>query len=71
MLLMESCICFTAEENLLAVFDVKIAYHNVSVYSDDHYQLNMKWRGKYFIDMALPFGKHSAPFIFSATANLL
>jgi len=31
----------------------------------------MKWQGKYFIDMALPFGLRSAPFVFSSVAELL
>jgi len=31
----------------------------------------MKWQGIYFIDVALPFGLHSAPFIFLSVADLL
>ena len=31
----------------------------------------MEWRDYYFVDMALPFGLRSAPFIFSAIANVV
>ena len=31
----------------------------------------MKWRGQYFVDMVLPFGLRSAPFIFTAIADLI
>ena len=55
----------------MAKFDVESAYRNVPVHSDDRYLLGMKWRGKYFIDMALPFGLRSAPFIFSSIADML
>lgn len=57
--------------SLMAKFDVESAYRNVPVHSDDRYLLGMKWRGKYFIDMALPFGLRSAPFIFSSIADML
>ena len=56
---------------LLAKFDVESAYRNVPVHSDDRYLLGMKWRGKYFVDLALPFGLRSAPYISSSIADLL
>ena len=31
----------------------------------------MKWRGQYFVDLVLPFGLRSAPFIFTAIADLV
>ena len=43
---------------LLAKFDVESVYRNVPVHPDDRYLLGTKWRGKYFIDLALPFGLH-------------
>ena len=55
---------------LLAKFDVESAYRIVPVHPDDRYLLGMQWRGKYFIDMALPFGLRSAPYIFSSVADL-
>ena len=56
---------------LLAKFDVESAYRNIPVHPEDRYLLGMKWQGNYFIDMALPFGLRSAPFIFSSVADLL
>ena len=50
-------------------FDVESAYRDV--HSDDRYLLGMKWRGNYFINLALPFGLRSAPFIFYSIADLL
>ena len=55
----------------LAKVDVESAYRNIPVHPEDRYLLGMKWQGNYFIDMALPFGLHSAPFIFSSVADLL
>ena len=57
--------------SLLAKFHVESAYRNVPVYSDDLYLLGMKWWGKYFVDLALPFSLRSAPCIFSSIADLL
>ena len=56
---------------LLAKFDVESAYRNIPVHPEDRYLLVMKWQGNYFIDMALPFGLRSAPFIFSYVADPL
>ena len=40
------------------------------VHPEDCYLLGMKWHGNYFINMALPFGLLSSPFIFSSVADL-
>jgi len=56
---------------LLAKFDVESVYRIIPVHPDDRYLLGMQWRGKYFVDMALPFGLHSAPYIFSSVADLV
>lgn len=56
---------------LLAKFDMKSAYCNVSVHPDDRCLLGMKWRGEYYINLAAPFGLQSAPYIFSSFADLL
>lgn len=56
---------------LVAGFDVESVYYNVPVHSDDRYLLGMKWGGNYFMDLALPFGLHTALFIFSSIADLL
>ena len=31
--------------------------------------MGMKWRERYFVDLVLPFGLRSAPFIFNAVAE--
>ena len=54
---------------LMAKFDVEAAYRNIAVHPADRYLLGMKWRGQYYVDLALPFGLRSAPFIFNAVAE--
>ena len=39
---------------LMAKFDVASAYRNVAVHPQDRPLLGMVWRGKYYVDMALP-----------------
>lgn len=56
--------------SLLAKFDVEAAYHNIAVHPDDHFLLG-KWRGKYFVDLVLPFGLRSALFIFNSVADMV
>ena len=41
------------------------------VHLDDRFLLGMQWTGHFFIDLALPFGLRSAPYIFSAAVDLL
>ena len=56
---------------LMAKFDVASAYRNVAIHPDDRPLLGMQWRGQYFVDLVLPFGLRSAPFIFTAIADLV
>ena len=56
---------------LMAKFDVASAFCNVAVHPQDRPLLGMVWRGKYYVDMALPFGLRSAPYIFTAIADLV
>ena len=55
----------------MAKFNVVSAYRNVTIHPDDRLLLGMKWRGQYFVDLVLPFGLCSAPFIFTAIADLV
>ena len=55
---------------LMAEFDVESAYCNVAVHSADRL-LGMKWRDRFFIDMALPFGLRLALYIFTSIADLV
>ena len=52
-------------------FDVASAYQNVAIHPDDHPLLGMQWGGQYFVDLVLPFGLRSAPFNFTAIADLV
>ncbi|CAB4015845.1 Hypothetical predicted protein [Paramuricea clavata] len=56
---------------LMAKFDVQSAYRNVAVLPSQHHLLGMKWRGKLYVDLALPFGLCSAPFIFNSIADVI
>ena len=55
----------------MAKFDVESAYRNVPVHPSDRHLLGMKWRNQYYVDLALPFGLRSAPFIFNVIADLV
>ena len=56
---------------LMAKFDVEAAYRNIAVHPADRYFLGMKWRGHYYVDLTLPFGLRSAPYIFNSVASLV
>ena len=56
---------------LMAKFDVEAAYCNVPVHPSDRYLLGMKWHSRYYVVLTLPFGLHSAPFIFNAIADMV
>ena len=56
---------------LMAKFDVDSAYPNVAIHPNDRPLLGMQWRGKYFVDLVLPFGLRSVPFIFTSIADLV
>jgi hypothetical protein len=47
-----------------------VSYRIVPIHPDDYYLLGMKCREHCFIDLALPFGLRSAPFIFNSLAEL-
>ena len=48
---------------LMAKFDVEAAYRNMPVHPFHRVLLGMKWRGQFYVDLGLPFGLRSAPFI--------
>ena len=52
-------------------FDVVSAYRNVAIHPQDRSLLGMKWRDKYYVDMAPPFGLCSAPYIFTFIADMV
>ena len=50
--------------------DIKSAYCKIPVHPCDHHLLEMFWQGGGYLDLALPFGLHSAPAIFNSLADL-
>ena len=56
---------------LMAKFDVEAAYRNIAIHPSDRFLLGMKWRSKFYVDLALPFGLRSAPYIFNCVAELV
>ena len=57
--------------SLMAKFDVQNAYRIVPVHLKNRRLLGMKWHGDFYVDMVLPFGIRSAPYIFTCTADLV
>ena len=55
----------------MAKFDVEAAYRNATVHPEDYYLLGTKRRGQFYVDLALPFGLRSAPYIFKAVADMV
>ena len=55
---------------LMGKVDIKSAYRIIPVRPSDRYLLGMRWRDKFCVDLALPFGLRSAPGIFNAVADL-
>ena len=56
---------------LMAKFDVEAAYRNIAIHPSDRFLLGMKWRSKFYVDLALPFGLLFAPYIFNCVAELV
>ena len=56
---------------VLAKFDVESAYRTIPVHPSDRQLLGMKWRGKMYVDTALPFGLRSAPKVYNAVTDAL
>ena len=56
---------------LIAEFDVEEAYWNIDVHPSDQYFLGLKWREHYYGNLALPFGLHSARYIFNSVVDMV
>ena len=50
---------------LMSKIDLKNAFRLIPVHPNDWNLLGICWRNKFYIDTCLPFGLHSAPFIFN------
>ena len=55
----------------LVKLDIKDAYRIIPVHPADHHLLGISWRGRVYVDRALPFGLRSAPNFFSAVADVI
>ena len=55
----------------LTKIDIESAYRIMPVHPEDRNLLGMEWKGKQYIDLALPFGLRSAPKIFNTLADTL
>ena len=60
----------TGKGALMAKVGIEKAYRILPIHPEDWYFLVMKWRNKYFVDLAPPFGLRSAPGIFNTLADL-
>ena len=56
---------------MMAKFNVEAAHRNIAGSPEDGYLLGMKWRGQFFVDLALPFGLCSAHYIFNCAADMV
>ena len=50
-------------------FICQVLTENVAVHPGDRPLMGMIWRDIYYVDMALPFGLRSTPYIFTAIAD--
>ena len=56
---------------LLAKFDISRAYRLLPIHPSLYRYFGMLWEGKYYLDLALPFGLRSAPSVFTRFADVL
>ena len=54
---------------LMAKLDVQAAYRNIPINVSDRHLLGIYWRDSFYVDLVLPFGLRSAPFIFDSVAS--
>ena len=55
----------------MAKINLKSAFRMIPVHSADWDLLGMYWRGQYYVDTCLPFGLHSAAFLFNEYATAI
>jgi hypothetical protein len=51
--------------------DLKSAFRHIPISPEDHQLLAFEWNGKWYVDLFLPFGLRTAPFIFNLFAEAL
>ena len=55
----------------MAKTDLKSAFRLIPIHPDDWHLLGIYWKAQYFVDMYLPFGLRSAPYIFNQLSDAL
>ena len=68
----DDAIAFIVQEGrgtLLAKVDIRDAYRLIPIHAHDRHLLGMSWDNQLYVDLALPFGLCSAPFIFNQFAE--
>ena len=53
----------------MAKFHVEAAYRNIPIHPSDHFRFEMRWRDQFYVDLVLPFGLRSTPYLFDAVAS--
>ena len=54
---------------LMAKLDIKIAFRLCPVRLEDRELLGIHWQGKFYVDLRLPFGLRSSPYLFNRLAD--
>ena len=55
----------------MAKMDLKSAFRLIPIHPDDWNILGIYWQAMFYVDMYLPFGIHSAPYIFNQLSDAL
>ena len=55
----------------MAKVDLRNAFRLSPVRPEDWHLLGIHWRGTFYIEKCLPFGLHSAPYLFNLVAEAL
>ena len=55
----------------MAKTDLKSAFRLIPVHPDDWNLLGIYWKSQYYVDLYLPFGLRSAPFLFNQLSDAL
>ena len=55
----------------MAKTDLKSAFRLIPIHPDDWHLLGIYWKAQYFVDMYLPFGLRSTPYIFKQLSDPL
>ena len=53
----------------MAKTDLKSAFRLIPIHPDDWNLLGIYWQSQYYVDMYLPFGLRSAPFLFNQLSD--